>query len=232
MRYGKPVLPGQPQFSVFDNMLDGVAKERWAYQVSTFTECAKESEGGLATAAPGKTQETQTFLSDQEIKSIVFKAMPEFWKTKLHLTGKNLYQYDFDSLVEFFEVVRLDTKSQNQKTGLSKPKGEAKQCNQGADNKYKDSSTKKKKFCKHCKRNNAPDWVVNNHYSDKCNDPNGGKYKAKKDKNKSGGKNNQINKLMSMVGKLKKGLKESNKKCHKNKKRKYESSSESSSDSD
>ena len=111
-------------------------------------------------------QGSQTVLSDQEIKSIVFKAMPEIWKTKLHLTGKSLYQYDFDSLVEFFEIVRLDAKRHNAKTSQGKPKGEAKQCNKRAYNEKNDSSKKKKKFCKHCKDNNAPDWLVNNHYTD------------------------------------------------------------------
>ena len=140
--------------------------------------------------------------------------MPEFWKTKLHLTGKNLYQYDFDSLVEFFEIVRIDTKCNN-KTGLSNTVN-PKKCNQRTEDKHKyDSSMKKKKFCKHCKDNNAPDWVINNNYSDKCNDPTGGKYKAKKDTYKSGGKNNQMNKLMSMVVKLKKDLKQSNRNRHK-----------------
>ena len=76
-----------------------------------------------------------TVLSDQEIKSIIFKAMPESYKTKLHLTGKNLYQYEFDSLVEFFEIVRLDAKC-NTKPGSSttrKDKGR----NQRTDNKKK-----------------------------------------------------------------------------------------------
>ena len=53
VRYGKPVLPEQPQFRVFDNILDGIAKERWAYQVSAFTELPKETETGLPRVAPG-----------------------------------------------------------------------------------------------------------------------------------------------------------------------------------
>ena len=123
-------------------------------------------------------QGSPTVLSDQEIKSIIFKAMPESYKTKLHLTGKNLYQYEFDDLVEFFEIVRLDAR-RNTKTGLSTA-GKPKHRNQRTDNKKKisDSTSKTQKFCKHCKENNAPDWIVNNHYPDKCNDPTGKKAKG------------------------------------------------------
>ena len=55
-----------------------------------------------------------------------------------------------------------DENCQSNKNG--KPKGETKQRN----NKRKHDEKKfvKEFFCQHYKTNNAPDWVVNNHYTD------------------------------------------------------------------
>lgn len=82
-----------------------------------------------------------------------------------------------------------------------------------SDNENNVHSSKKRTFCKHCKNNNTPYWVLNNHYKDQCNDHTGKIQKAKCEKHKSGGKgsDNWYNKLMAMVVKLKKDRKKSKK---------------------
>ena len=102
-------------------------------------------------------------------------------QNKLESKIKSLYLYDFDSLCGFFDIVRQDSKQQSAENSHGKPKGEAKQCNYKRKNDDKQSSSKKNKnFCKHCTKNHAPDWVINNHYSDKCNDPTGGNTRPKR----------------------------------------------------
>ena len=80
------------------------------------------------------------------------------------------------------------------------------------------------------RKNDAPDWIINNHYNDKCNDPTGRPKVLTRQK--TSGKKDQINKLMTMMVKMKKDMKKSKKR----KRKKYESSSdessENSSDSD
>ena len=64
---------------------------------------------------------------------------------------------------------------------------------------------RKEWFCSHCKKNNSPDWVVTNHFTEQCKDPTGKIFQAKRKKNKSCRKtfDNWYNKLMAMVIKLK-----------------------------
>ena len=83
-------------------MLDGVATERWAYQVSTFTECGTESESVLNVLAPGKTQETFSLAKAAWIRSYFdtqfILVMQDYLTTNIKfLTHKNISVKDWAS---------------------------------------------------------------------------------------------------------------------------------------
>ena len=263
-RHGKLVPPGIRQFHVFDSMLDGEAKERWALNVTTHTECELIDKVKKMLIVPGEMAETfsnakrawivsyfdteslllmqeylctqlkfplnrnvptkdwvnhlqqinmkltcfqhhkkskgDNFLSNQELKYIIYKDTPLTWQTKLHLIGKILFQYNIQALTEFFEVVQQDTKQARDKNHSSKTKNNLKtRGKHSGENGDNGQSVKKKKtFCKNCKCNSTSDWVINSHYMDECSDSDGKTAKAQC-KRRTSKSDKQYNKLMAMV---------------------------------
>ena len=70
---------------------------------------------------------------------------------------------------------------------------------------------KSKKFCAHSKRNNAPEWVYQNHDSHECEDPEEKKAKKRKGPKNNKKSNNNYQKMMAMLSAV---IKET--KCGKN----------------
>ena len=64
-----------------------------------------------------------------------------------------------------FKICKRNSDSDN--NGQSNKKGR-----HSSDNENNGQSNKKRKFCKNCKRKNAPDWVFHKHHTDNCANPN------------------------------------------------------------
>ena len=113
-------------------------------------------------------------LNKEEIKQIITRTCPVSWKTKLQLSGKLTYQHSIESLTMFLNAVQRNmADAAKLKQNSQKEKKPNRSTNKINKNVNDWGSKKSKKFCAHCKRNDAPDRVYQNHDSHKCEDMEG-----------------------------------------------------------
>lgn len=150
------------------------------------------------------------------------------WQTKLQLSGKSTFQHSVETLTAFLNAVQCNmaTAAMSKKSSQKENKP-----NRSIAKKSKNANgwgrKKQKKFCAHCKRNNAPEWLYKNLDTHECEDPDGVKAKLHK-KAKKGPKEKKNYSKKEMMSMVKQAIKDT--KRSKKRKRHQESSDDSSSD--
>ena len=112
------------------------------------------------------------FFSDEELKLLILRALPQYCTLQVHKSGRGIDQFTLDSLREFLDVCLTEKnrpekgkeKKEDPKKGNNKGKRKASVNEEGGARPKK----RTRFFCSHCKSKGRSPKVYTSHNSDKC----------------------------------------------------------------